>query len=61
MILTPLPGIEPVAPALEGEAITTGPPGNPSQSDFTQHLYPHPLLVQLCQTFAVIADLFITG
>ena len=27
MILAPRPGIEPAPPALEGEVITTGPPG----------------------------------
>ena len=26
-ILVPLPGIEPTSPALEGEVLTTGPPG----------------------------------
>ena len=26
-ILVPRPGIEPTAPALEGEVLTTGPPG----------------------------------
>ena len=28
-ILAPQPGIEPAPPALEGEVLTTGPPGNP--------------------------------
>ena len=27
-ILVPLPGIEPVSPALQGRFLTTGPPGN---------------------------------
>ena len=27
-ILAPWPGMEPVPPALEGEVLTTGPPGN---------------------------------
>ena len=27
MILAPQPGIEPTLPALEGEVLTTGPPG----------------------------------
>ena len=29
-ILAPRPGIEPAPPALEGEILTTGPPGNPA-------------------------------
>ena len=28
-ILAPRPGIEPAPPALEGEVLTTGPPGRP--------------------------------
>ena len=35
-ILAPRPGIEPAPPALEGEVLTTGPPG---KSPFTWFLF----------------------
>ena len=34
-ILAPRPGIEPTVPALEGEVLTTGPPGKSPGSDLT--------------------------
>ena len=33
-ILAPQPGIEPTPPALEGEVLTTGPPGKSLDSSF---------------------------
>ena len=33
-ILAPQPGMELTLPALEGEVLTTGPPGKPLETDF---------------------------
>ena len=36
-ILAPPPGIEPALPALEGEVLTTGPPGKSQNLSFYMH------------------------
>ena len=51
-ILAPWPGIEPAPPALEGEVLTTGPPGKSLYSAFKTHLslatlLPLPLLSRI--------------
>ena len=38
-ILAPQPGIEPAPPVLEGEVLTTGPPGKSLVLDFHSHMY----------------------
>ena len=38
-VLAPQPGIEPAPPALEGEVLTTGPPGKPNGIFFVDSLY----------------------
>ena len=44
-ILAPQPGIEPIPPALEGEVLTTGPPGkSQKETDF----YPVPFVSKHC-------------
>ena len=40
-ILVPQPVTEPVPPALEGEALTTGPPGKSLGFNFELHIEPH--------------------
>ena len=38
-ILAPWPGIEPAAPALEGEILTTGPPGKSPPPFFLDYFF----------------------
>ena len=38
-ILAPWPGIEPAAPALEGEILTTGPPGKSPTFNFKRFIF----------------------
>ena len=49
-ILTPRPGIEPTPPALEGEVLTTGPPGKPQTATDLSDNQNNPKLVPKNET-----------
>ena len=48
-ILAPQPGIKPIPPALEGEVLTTGPPGESQKMVYKRHTKEHWLSVRVKQ------------